>query len=447
MMAFSTRRVAVVAALAMVSITAGGLVLRSDGPGEDATLERATTTTSPASSATSALRPPPVAATAVDPDAPVPGRAYLTIGTNDRRQFSEAEYRTIAAEYETVVFTKFHAGWEIGLHHEAARRLKELNPDLRVFGYMSTKYWFDAFRWGDATIDPSWFLRDNEGQLVPLTQESYDLESKELGYYVDPSNPSYRAWLVGVARSWVASAPYDGIRLDAADPIGDFGDRDVRKWKQLLSPERIAAYNHGIELLFREMRAALAPRPILFNGISPSPLRGPGRDLFMLDYTDGAMDENFCTTTQGELHDIVEDIEIMERYANKSLHLRARYGPDLAAADRRRVERACAGAFLMGWVPGSTYVNIGTSYSVGQLTERPPELSLDLGRPEGSYTRHGDVLTRHFERGVVHVNLGASPAAVDVPPTLERVDGGPGQPVPSGQVQIPPSDAVFLVTA
>lgn len=428
-----TLRLRMVIAIALVAGTAAtvGALSRSE-PDPDRRPTHASTSTT----------------TTVAPPAPLTtpaGRGYLTIGTDDRRQFSEEEYRLIATEYQTVVFTKFHAGWEIGLHHEAASHLKELNPNLRVFAYMSTKYWFGGFRWGDAEIDPAWLLRDDAGELVPLTKESYDLESKELGYYVDPSQPAYRAWLVGVARSWMAAAPYDGIRLDAASPIGDFGDRDVKKWQALLSPERVDAYNEGIELLFRELRAALAPRSILFNGISPSPIRGDGRDLFMLDFTEGAMDEDFCTTTKGELHDILEDIEIMERYRTKALHLRARYGADLPPEDRRRVERACAGSFLMGWQPGYTFLNIGTNYSVGQLAERPPELLLDLGQPTGPHDQVGDLLSRRFERGIVYVNLGTADVTVGVAPDLVQVDGDARTSVSSGRLTLASGDAAFLV--
>ena len=226
--------------LAVVAVVALGAVVAFDeGPGPSAP-----TATSRAPTPSSG--------------SPLAGRRYVTIGTTNGQQFTEAEYRTIADSYAVVVLAKFHAGWDVELHHEAIRRLKELNPNLLAFAYMSTKYWFDANRWGDAQIEPDWFLRDDSGEVVRVTAAAYDSESKDLGSYVDVADPDYRTWLLEVARTWMAAAPYDGIRFDAADPIGDHGERDIAKWEDLLSPERIEGYNNGIVTLLGDFEAAYA---------------------------------------------------------------------------------------------------------------------------------------------------------------------------------------------
>ncbi len=372
-------------------------------------------------------------------------RSYITIGTNDGRQFSDAQYREIARSYQVVLFTKFHADWDVERHHEAARRLKELNPDLQIYAYMSTKYWFNGNRWGDAVIDPAWFLRDSTGAVVPVTRESQQIDSKELGAYVDVSDPAYRGWLLGVAESWLQAAPYDGIRFDAADHIGDEGPRDIRRWQQLLAPERVQAYNDGIDTLLAEAGEVLRPATVLFNGISPSPIRGAGRNLDMLELTDGAMDENFCVS-DGEPHDIVEDVEIMERHRDKRLHLRVRIDP--AAFDGStlaRLRRLCAGSFLMGWQPGFTYLNVGPNYGPDQLGQQPVELELGLGEPTGNHGHVDSVLSRRFDHGVVYVNLGAEPATVELPRPMVRMEGGEPVETAEGSVTVGADDAAFFL--
>lgn len=391
--------------------------------------------------------PAPVASGLIDLYGTGSDKRYLTIGTNDGTQFSDEHYADIAANYSVVVFTKFHGGWDVALHHEATRRLKELNPDLRIYGYISTKYWFNGNRWG-TDIDPAWLLRSTAGEVIPFTRERYDLDSKELGSYVDVANPDYRRWVVGVAADWMTAAPYDGIRFDAADPIGDSGERDRRKWAELLTPERIDAYNRGIEELFRMASTELAPAQVLFNGISPSPLRGEDRNLGQLDYTDGAMDENFCIDDQGQPHHLIEDIEIMRTYPDRSLQLRAAYDPSAHSdAERARLQRLCLGVFLMGWQPGSTYLNMGMGYGIDQLDDQPADIGLNLGAPTGPYSASGDVLSRGFEHGWVHVNIGEVAASLPVDNAAVRLADGQVHGAVEGSVAVEPGDAAFLVRA
>lgn len=400
--------------------TIGGVAFldRSDRSGQgQADREAPTTAALPSAPSTSAFPPTSSLTTqGTGPEAAsVPGRSYITIGTNEARQFTDAEYRMIASGYDVVVFTKGHAGWDVTLHHEATRRLKELNPDVRVYAYISTKFWFDRNDWG-VEIDPSWFLRDRNGELIPKIDDGGE---RDTARYVDLADPAYRAWVLGVAQSWMRAAPYDGVRFDAADPVGDYGKHEIARWSKWLEPDRIAAYNDGIVDLLRSADRVLPS--VLFNGISPSDIRGPDRGLSMLSYTDGAMNESFCITTHGELHDVVEDIAIMHRFPTKSLQLRARYDPaEVAGEDLRRLQRLCVGSFLMGWQPGATYFNMGTNYGVDQLSQQPPELALDLGLPTGPAVQEGHLLQREYARGVVYVNLSLGATTVTVPAGMVR---------------------------
>lgn len=373
---------------------------------------------------------------------PQPERRYITIGTNDDRQFSDAELAQLAQDYSVVVFAKFHGGWDIDLHHEATRRLKEINPDIKVFAYMSTKYWFNGNDWG-AEIDPDWFLRDDEGNQIAVTKAANNPESKERGFYVDVSNPDYRAWLLGVARSWLAAAPYDGIRFDAADYIGDYGEHNVAFWDGRLSPAKLQAYNEGIDTLLRTFREELAPGQIFFNGISPSPTRGEDRGLSTLAFTDGAMDELFCGT-EG---DVVADIEIMQLYSDRSLQMHMPADPDDLDADTlHQRERYCVGSFLIGWQPGSTHFSMGKGYSVDQLSEQPADIDLDLGAPLGTYRQDGDLLLRTFANGMVYVNVGTEPVQFTLPGTFTRVEDRRSYGSYEGDYTLNGNDGVFFLS-
>ena len=217
--------------------------------------------TPPPSSPGSTAQEQPQAPAGAAAYAPQSERRFVRVGATGGRQFTDDELGILADNFDVVLFTKFHGGYDISAQHEAARRLVALKPGIEVYPYFSTKYWFDQNKWGDATIDPAWFLRDNEGEVVNRDRRR-DRDTPEDITYVDLANPEYRAWALDVFRSWLEAAPYAGISFDAAEPIGDYGEKDVVRWDRLLGPERVAAYNAGLrDLLASADRAGRARAP------------------------------------------------------------------------------------------------------------------------------------------------------------------------------------------
>jgi len=339
-----------------------------------------------------------------------PSRRSITVGS-EGPQFTDDQFRSIAADYGVVVLTKFHGNWDIAMAHAAARRLKELNPNIKVYGYISTKFWFDRNNWG-VDINPDWFLHDQSGALIPKVDNGTGQTDAR---YVDVSNPDYRTWVLDVAKSWMGAAPYDGVRFDAADPIGDYGQHEINWWNTLLTPEKKAAYNAGINDLLTRANDLLPS--VLYNGFSPSDIRGPDRDLFMLDFTDGAMNEQFCTNPAGVTYDPAADIAIMAKYPTKSLQERAGVDASLIGLPSTNLlARFCLGVFDMGWQPGSTHFNFGAGYGLDQLGQQPTEVNLNLGNPAGAYVQSGAILSRRFQHGTVYVNT----ATVDTKVVLSQ---------------------------
>jgi hypothetical protein len=362
------------------------------------------------------------------------------VGRTGGEQFSAEELRILARDYGIVVLAKFHAGFRVSEHHEVARRLTAMRPGIEVYPYWSTKYWFDKDRAMGLEFDPAWYLRDNDGNVIVRTRQG-----EERSKYVDLANPQYRAWALEVLASWLRAAPYAGIAFDAAEPIGDFGD-EVREWSELLGPARVDAYNQGMRDLLRRAHDLVGPdRKVLYNGFAPNERRGPGRNLELLELTDGALTERFCIGARGEPVDIAADLEVMRERAPKVVLLKTNYRA--AFGERDRAQRFCFGAFLLGWDPGRTYYQFGRDYTDSQLTDPAPDLDVRLGRPTGPATEAGDVRRRAFDHGVVLVNLGDRARRERSPRALTQVRGGrsvgtlgAGEPV-----TVPARDAVFLV--
>ncbi len=354
-----------------------------------------------------------------------PDRRFIRVGSTNGKAFTDSEVQELAAGYGYVLFTKFHAGYDIQVHHQDARRLKRANPDVRVLPYFSTKYWFDKSEWG-IEPNPEWLLRDRDGKVVPKRRAGDDSDTAS---YVDLANPDYRRWALGVLAQWLQAAPYDGISFDAAGPIGDHDTKDIDRWDRLLGADRVAAYNAGLrDLLARARDLVGSSKEVIFNGIAPKADRGPGRDLDLLELTDGALDERFCVNAKGVPTAIDDDLTLMQS-TTKRLFLRTSLPSGLSAEDRTRLTRFCSAVFLLGWQPGRTYFQVGLDYSAEQLRADDPDLGADLGVPRGP-SDGVEVRTRSFARGQVVVNLGEAPVTVPDPA--------------GGQVTVGPLDAVLF---
>jgi hypothetical protein len=425
----------VAAAIAVAAVVAGGVVLATRG-NDDAASHSLPASTVPASTV-----PGQDTLTADAEYAPHPERRFIRVGTDNGEQFTDEEFQTLAREYDIVLLAKFHAGYDIAKQHEAAQRLHELRPDIEVYPYWSTKYWFDKDKQMGLEFNDDWYLRDNDGNVIIRSKRG-----EERSKYVDLANPAYREWALGVLASWLKAAPYAGLSFDAAEPIGDYREDDIRRWDELLGPERVRAYNDGMRDLLRRAHELVGPdRKVLYNGYAPNELRGPGRNLDLLDFTDGALTERFCIGPKGKPEGVPDDLTIMREHPNKQLFVRSNYRENFG--DRNRYERLCFGAFLLGWEPGRSYYQFGSDYTAAQLHQPAPDLDVNLGQPSGEATDVDGVSQRAFEHGTVLVNLSSQPASVPAPLTSVQVrDGNVVGTYERGQeLTVPAFDAVFLL--
>ncbi|MDQ6840025.1 MAG: putative glycoside hydrolase family 15 protein [Actinomycetota bacterium] len=439
----SRRRIFVIVALATVMVVVAGVVvvLASNGEGGGGQAKASAPAGAP-------IAPGPVAQGQAGPAyVPQPDLRFISVGTNTGQQFTDDQFRVLADNFGVVMFAKFHAGWDITKQHEAASRLMAMKPDMKVYPYFSTKYWFDQNRWNGATINPAWFLRDNQGKLVGRDRKK-DRNKSTAPTLVDLANPEYRKWALGVMKSWLDAAPYAGIFFDAAEPIGDFGDADVARYAKLLGPERVKAYNDGMRQLLADAEKLVGPgRSVLFNGIAPSDQRGPDRNLDLLQATNGALDEFFCLDSRGNVRGIDADLSLLGQQPDKRFFMRTNYRASLPAADRDRLQRLCLGSFLLAWEPGHSSFSFGGDYTADQLGMDPPDSNVNLGAPTDAYRRTGTLLERGFANGVVYVNPGTSPQQVVLDAPLTEVRGG--KVVATRQagetVTVAPGDASFFV--
>ena len=378
---------------------------------------------------------------------PQPERSFIWVGANQADQFSDRQLERLAEHYDIVVLAKFHARYDIAAHHEAARRLVSLRPDVRVFPYFSMRYWFDKNRWGE-TILPEWLLRDAEGDLVERDDDE-DREGGGAATFVDLANPDYRAWALDVLASWLLEAPYAGVAFDAVAPLGEGDAESVAAWEERLGRERVAAYDRGLRELLAAAKDLVGPtRTIIYNGIAPNlAVRGEDRNLGLLELADAALDERFCLDVDGSPHVLDEDLDLLAGGPEGELLMRTALPRSFSPGQAADLEAFCVGAFLVGWEPGRSYFQAGRDYTAAQLDRAAPDLDVNLGLPLGPPVREGEVVYRQFERGLVVVNLGPDPAPVSVSEPVTQVRGGRvvGRHEPGSPIVVGVTDALYLL--
>lgn len=368
-------------------------------------------------------------------------------------QFTDGQIRDLATGYAYVVMDRAHGGASIARQLDDLRRIKRMNPAVRVLVYVNAAFWYDTNSMPDgwnAPFDPAWSLRDpTSGGPLRFSGRA----DREQATFVDLGNAAYRSYLLGLLRSWLDQAPIDGIAFDSVQPAS--ADRVVLghpglTWTDVLTNERLDRYNNGLVELLRDTKALLGPgREVLFNGIADTPLAA-NRNLELVDHADIVVDEEFCVdnTVRHDPDTLREDLELMSQLAERGKRVLEKTntrgavgGPEL-----QRLGRFCSGAFLIGWQPGSTFFKFGPDYSEDELSSNPRELAVQLGPPLGGYRETDGVARRDFRNGVVFVNLSDRPRIVHPRVSGTLLSRGETFPLdPEDAVPVEPQDALFVV--
>lgn len=396
-----------------------------------------------------------------------PVQSFIWVGNGDRG-FTDEELHYIAAHYSLVVFSKFHGKWNIETQNHDARRLKELNPQIKVFVYYSMSYRFKQDRFGTDTFQEKWVLHDsNSGAMVPFVKrpkrDSSRREPTQVGWVMDLGQKEYRDWALGILAGWLAAAPYDGVAFDSVVPI-NMDPRHMRRQLEdvSLSREAVDAWNEGIkQMLTAAAHLGGRHREVIFNGIADKSTF-VNRNLDLLNYADTALNEEFCMATpHGERrqvlprHALEEEIKLMMHTAGmgKQILEKTNYRSDKMLEhlriDKSQLSRFCYGVFLMGYTPGRHFFKFGPGYDArdGELTENASEVAIPLGAPVGSFESADGVWVRRFEHGVVYVNPDRGPRKVTLDRALVRMNGdmNRGSVARGSSVTVPARDALYFL--
>jgi hypothetical protein len=273
---------------------------------------------------------------------------------------------------------------------------------VRVLFYLNTKHYFDE------NLHPAYLhgfdaatmaLHGANGAPVPFGVSAR--HPSGIGVYVDEAAAAWRSFYLATAQQIMAAGGFDGIAMDSLRPLTAATDRSAAA---AVSPAQVTAWDAGQLQLLHDVQAAFPGKLVAYNGISQTVPGQTDRDLAPLGIADAALNEHFCLE-HGAPDDaaIRADLAIMSAAAARHKIVLEKVNYPQGSASR--YGDFCLGAFLLGWVPGSTYFDFSDGYGVHQLDTQPRDVELNLGRPTAAASVSGVVGTREFEHGQVSVNF------------------------------------------
>jgi hypothetical protein len=233
---------------------------------------------------------------------------------------SETELRFVAQVSDFVCLEKGHGRGRFGPTEEGiafdAKRLKELNPRMKVLFYWNTFLNYPLYDACQTVADhPQWIFRDKKGEPIYKVGmlEQYNLLDSE-----------FRQWWATIAGKAVSEYGCDGIFMDAVNqakrPIWmkrgwGVGNEGILT-QAVAEMMRLASKQMGDDAL------------LIYNGIRSSDPAGNTTGKEYLPYTDGVMVEHFTAFHSQSKESIAADIEAINTAASMGKTVVVKGWPD-----------------------------------------------------------------------------------------------------------------------
>jgi len=334
---------------------------------------------------------------------------------------SETELRFVAQVSDFICLEKGHGrgrsiSTEKGIAFDA-KRLKELNPRMKVLFYWNTFLNYPLYDACETVANhPEWIFRDKKGEPIYKvgTLEQYNL-----------LDPEFRRWWATIAGKAVTEYGCDGIFMDAVNqakrPIWmkrgwGVGNEDILT-QAVVDMMRLADKEMGEDAL------------LVYNGIRSLDSAGTTTGTEYLPHASGVMVEHFTAFHCQSKESIAADIEAIGRAASMGKTVVVKGWPDptfnwtnrekmripsnvLADEARKKIIFSLA-CFLIAAQEKSYFsYSWGWREKHGSLVDYP-EFHKPLGKPKGQAKKEVWVYTRSYEHASVWIDLAKRRAKID----------------------------------
>ncbi|MHC4084878.1 MAG: putative glycoside hydrolase [Planctomycetota bacterium] len=345
---------------------------------------------------------------------------YIHFGKS-RGPLSDSELKFVAQASDFVCLEKGHGRGRSGSTEKGiafdAKRLKELNPRMKVLFYWNTFLNYPLYdTYETVAHHPEWIFRNKKGEPIYKvgTLEQYNLLDAE-----------FRQWWATIAGKAVNEYGCDGIFMDAVNqakrPIWmrrgwGVGNEDILT-QAVAEMMRLASKQMGEDAL------------LIYNGIRSVDPAGTTTGTEYLPHASGVMVEHFTAFRSQSKESITADIKAIASAArmgrtvvvkgwpdpifNWTNKLKMRIPSDMLADEARKKIIFSLACFLI-----AAQENCYFSYSWGWREQHGslvdyPEFHKPLGKPKGQAKKEGWVYTRSYEHASVWVDLAERRAKID----------------------------------
>lgn len=289
--------------------------------------------------------------------------AYRTYGDSNEPTSSPRHYNSIHATVET------------------ARRIKAVNPNVKVLMYWNAAIHYNMYECEDQ-VQPSW-LMPADFHPLPYGNGLYDYQ-----------NPDFRQWWVNCAVGAMTDIQHegllDGVFLDATPKVGWQGRNALSAWNGMVDDLSTRLEEHHL---------------VMYNGFHLPRNNRVRRIKAGLDQLAHAnlYCESFGRAVTTQDNDVtigfLNALQVaFNQYPSKKLF---GHGPN-SQSDFSYMY----GCFLMVAPQAGAYFLANSGYSITQgALDEHEEYGLLLGAPLGNFNLDDLVLTRSFEHGSVTVDL------------------------------------------
>ncbi|MEP4077225.1 putative glycoside hydrolase [Haloferula sp.] len=328
---------------------------------------------------------------------------------------SDKELAFVARTSNLVCLEKGHAkgrlgSTEKGIAHDA-KRLKALNPDVKVLYYWNGVLNYNLYEaCKEVRKNPQWVLRDENGKPI-FKDEKARLEQYNL------LDPGFRRWWVAETGRAVREFGCDGVFMDALPQVKTRVLRQMGGGEK--TEEKLVA---AVEEMMTGAQKAMGKEGfLLYNGLRYLPRDKETGGKEFLPFGDGAMVEHFTAFGSRSKEAIVSDMESIVQAGRAGKMLVVKGWPDVdfnwmngekmrepyaelakEAEEKMTFSLAC---FLVAAQEHSYFCySWGYREVHGSLVDYG-QFQKPLGKPKGDAVREGWTFRRSFENAEVWVDV------------------------------------------
>jgi len=319
--------------------------------------------------------------------------------------------------------------------------LHAINPNLPVLSYLWATVRYKGARSANIATQglshmPQMLLKSPiTGQPVLSAAMSYG----------NVTSPAYQQMVISRIKQTLSTEGTDGV-------VSDVSERQPFTSWCAPKPQFCKDYASGVDTLFGQIRTAIAPKPVLFNGLWGNEPGRIERQEKLLNDTDGALIEWFGRIANAPIQSFKQGLlpymQAIQRHPDKQFLVFARGSSAgyTGYVDDYLWQRYLYAAYLMVARSNTSFRYLSTFQSVSTgrayMFTLYDDVATKIGVPSGPYQLNGDLYSRKFSKGLaLFVPTGGKPETYALPGTLYSADGQSH----TGKVQVAPGEGLVLL--